>query len=146
MIRRDATPVVGAVAIVVALLLGGAVTRCSVGHCAEPEPDSVGLHAGTPAPYTGVLTPPHAYRTLLRAQDDLAASVEARALDAVQARADIAALEQRLAAVEAARRACEHDRAPAAPRLSWYEEPGWVLAGGVLLGVGATAAIVAVVR
>lgn len=145
-LRPERTPLVATVAFILALLIGTGVFQCGTGHCAEPEPDSVGLRAGAAAPYSGVLTPPHAYRALLRLGDDLDAEREGRALDAEQHKADVAALEQRLAAVEAARRACEADRAPVPHPPSWWERPGVVLVGGVLLGVGTTIAIVAAVR
>ena len=145
-LRPERAPLVATVAFVLALALAALVVDCGTGRCAEPEPDSVRLRAGAPAPYTGILTPPIAYRSLLRAQDDLDSEREGRALDAEQHRADVAALEQRLAAVEAARRACEADRAPAPHPPAWWERPGVVLVGGVLLGVGTTIAIVAAVR
>ncbi len=56
------------------------------------------------------------------------------------------ALEQRLAAVEASRVACERDRVPARAAPAWYERPGVALLGGILLGVGTTIAIVAAAR
>ena len=145
-LRPERAPLVASIAFLLAVVLAALVVTCGTGRCAEPEPDSVGLRAGTPAPYTGVLTPPGAYRALLRLGDDLDAEREGRALDAEQHKADVAALEQRLAAVEAARRACEADRAPVPHPPSWWERPGVVLVGGVLLGVGTTIAIVAAVR
>lgn len=145
-LRPERAPLVASVAFLLAVALAALVATCGTGRCAEPEPDSVGLRAGVPAPYAGVLLPPRAARSLLRAQDDLDAEREGRALDAEQHRADVAALEQRLAAVEAARRACEADRAPAPHPPAWYERPGVVLLGGVVLGVGTTIAIVAAVR
>lgn len=141
--RQD---LIATIALLLVLVLGGLLIECGVGHCAEPEPASVGLRVGQSAPFVGVLTPPGAFRALLRLGDDLDAEREGRALDAEQHRADVAALEQRLAAVEAARRACEADRAPVPHSPSWWERPGVVLVGGVLLGVGTTIAIVAAVR
>ena len=163
------------VALVLVLALAG-VCAATAGHCATPEPASVGLHAPrdpaacaaalSPAlaelglvcpPFAGVLLPPGAARAKEHALDDLdteraahARDVQAltdqRSLDAEQARADAAALEQRLAAAEAARRACETDRAPAPPRRVWYEAPGVVLVAGVVLGVGIAVGVVEAAR
>lgn len=147
-LRPERAPLVASVAFLLAVVLAALIVTCGTGRCAEPEPDSVGLRAGAPAPYTGILTPPGAYRALLRAQDDLDAEREGRALDAEQHKADVDALTAKLAAVEAARRACEQDRAPAPKprRRPWYEEPLFLVGSGLALGIGATVAIVEAAR
>lgn len=147
-LRPERGPLVGTLSLLLALTLAALVARCGVARCAEPEPDSVGLRAGAPAPYTGVLTPPGAYRVLLRLGDDLDAEREGRKLDAEQHKADVDALTAKLAAVEAARRACEQDKAPAPKprRRPWYEEPLFLVGSGVALGIGATVAIVEAAR
>lgn len=145
-LQPERAPLVATLSLLLALVLGGILIEAGVGHCAEP--DSVGLRAGQPAPYAGLLLPPGAARDLLRTLDDLDAERAQRALDAEQHKADIAAVEARLAAVEAARRACEADRAspPKLPHRAWYEAPGIVLIGGFVLGVGLAVAVVEVAR
>lgn len=128
-------------AYLVLMLIYAIASLCSPERARCAEPDSVGLRAGQPAPYSGILVPPGALRDLLHTQDELDAERAGRAADAEQARADVAALEQRLHAVEAARVACEQDHVPAPRRVSWYERPGWALAGGALLGVGLAVAV-----
>lgn len=145
-LQPERTPLVATAALLLALLLAGLVADCGRCHAAEPEPDSVGLRAGQAAPFAGLLVPPLAARALLQAQDDLDAARARRELDEEQHRADLAAVEARLQAVERARLACERDRVPLPRVRSWYEAPGVLLGAGVLLGLGAAIAVVEVAR
>lgn len=109
-------------------------------RAAEPEPATVGLHEGAPAPYTGVLSPPSRYRQLLDAETER---------DAERARADAAEAQARIDAAEAARiieartrawRECEAAQVPPAPERPWGGWP-WVVGATAIAGllVGALA-------
>lgn len=118
------------------------------------DPDPVGLPRGStcmrlggmPLPCHGVLLSPLRARELRTAEVD---RDEVRALLAAErerAAVDAAAAAELLAESERLRRACELTRAPLPRAVPWYERPGWVLAGGVVLGAAAAVLVVEAVR
>lgn len=103
-------------------------------RAAEPEPATVGLHEGTPAPYTGVLLPAGRHRQLLVAESELDKAQAALVAEQDRARIDAAEAARKLDARTRAWRECEAAQVPPAVERPWGGWP-WVVGATAIAGL-----------
>lgn len=120
--------IVLSVAVFVTLLLA------APSRAAEPEPATVGLHEGTPAPYTGVLLPPGRHRQLLVAESELDKAQAALVAAEDQRRIDAAEAARVLDARTRAWRECEAAQVPPAVERPWGGWP-WLVGATAVAGL-----------